>query len=302
MREPAHVARSLYPFAGRYLDRHGLRYHYLDEGEGQPVVMVHGNPTWSFYFRNLVLELRRDHRVLVPDHMGCGYSDKPAADRYGYRLEDRIDDLEALLDSLDLQEPVTLVAHDWGGMIAMGWAARHPDQVGRIVLMNTAAFHLPDDMSMPPMLSFVRDTRLAAFLVRRANLFSRGAGWIAPRKRLSREVRNAYAAPYNSPENRLATLRFVQDIPLRPGDPSYETVSQVERGLALFTSTPVLLLWGDQDFVFGPKVMEVFEKYWPHAEGHHFPSGALCSGGCGRRNPANPARFSGKTPLTGTRQ
>jgi pimeloyl-ACP methyl ester carboxylesterase len=271
VKKPSHVARSLYPFTGRYFERRGLRYHYLDEGEGSPVVMVHGNPTWSFYFRNLVLDLRRDHRVLVPDHMGCGYSSKPDADHYGYRLEDRIDDLEALLESLDLPEPVTLVAHDWGGMIAMGWAARHPGQVARIVLMNTAAFHLPEDMSMPPLLSFVRDTGLAAFLVRRANLFSRGAGWLAPRKRLPREVRHAYAAPYNSPDNRLATLRFVQDIPLQPSDPSYETVSQVERGLSLFTNTPVLLLWGDQDFVFGPKVMKVFEKYWPHAEGHHFP-------------------------------
>ncbi len=264
------VPPSLYPFVGRYFERDGLRYHYLDEGEGPPVVMVHGNPTWSFYFRNLVLDLRADHRVLVPDHIGCGYSSKPTLDRYQYRLEDRIDDLEAFLASLELQEPVTLVAHDWGGMIAMGWAGRHPAQVAKIVLMNTAAFHLPADMSMPPLLSFVRDTRFAAFLVKRMNLFSRGAGWLAPSKRLSREVRRAYSAPYDSPVNRLATLRFVQDIPLKPSDTSYETVSEVERGLSLFSHTPVLLLWGDRDFVFGPKVMEVFEEHWPHAEGHHF--------------------------------
>ena len=272
MSNPVQVPRSLYPFEGRYLDRQGLRYHYLDEGEGPPVVMVHGNPTWSFYFRNLVLDLREDHRVLVPDHIGCGYSSKPAAEDYGYCLADRIDDLDAFLDAMDLDEPVTLVAHDWGGMIAMGWAVRHPDRVAKIVLMNTAAFHLPDNMSMPPILSFVRDTRLAAFLVLRANLFSRGASWLAPRKRLSREVRHAYCAPYDSPANRLATLRFVQDIPLHPGDPSHDTVSGIEKGLPLFSETPVLLLWGDQDFVFGPDVMKVFENLWPQAEGHHFPN------------------------------
>ena len=134
----------------------------------------------------VVLDLREDHRVLVPDHIGCGYSSKPAAEDYGYCLADRIDDLDAFLDAMDLDEPVTLVAHDWGGMIAMGWAVRHPDRVAKIVLMNTAAFHLPENMSKPPTLSFVRDTRLAAFLVLRANLFSRGASWLAPRKRLSR--------------------------------------------------------------------------------------------------------------------
>jgi len=264
------VPRELYPFEGRFFDRHGLRYHFLDEGEGPPVVMVHGNPTWSFHFRDLVRSLREDHRVLVPDHIGCGYSDKPDDAGYRYTLSERIADLESFLDHLALEEPVTLVAHDWGGMIAMGWAVRHPERVGRIVLMNTAAFHLPDGMKMPPTLAFVRDTRLASFLVRHLNLFSRGATWLATARRLPKPVRDAYCAPYDSPAHRIATLRFVQDIPLEPGDPAYDTVSEIESSLALFEKTPVLLLWGEKDFVFKPEVLEIFERIWPHAESHRF--------------------------------
>lgn len=265
------VPRSLYPFEGHHFDRNGLRYHYLDEGAGPPVVMVHGNPTWSFYYRDLVRALRGTQRVLVPDHIGCGYSDKPGDDRYRYTLSERVADLEAFLDHLGLDQPVTLIAHDWGGMIAMAWAVRHPERVGRIVLMNTAAFHLPDDMKMPPSLSFVRNTRLASFMVRHLNLFSLGATWLAPSKRLPKPVRDAYRAPYDTPDHRIATLRFVQDIPLREGDTAYDTVSEVEQGLPLFEKTPILLLWGDKDFVFKPKVLEIFQRIWPHAESRRFP-------------------------------
>ena len=266
------VPRELYPFAGQHLDLDGLDYHYLDEGSGAPIVMVHGNPTWSFYYRDLVRALRDRYRVLVPDHIGCGFSDKPDDSRYRYTLDQRVADLGAFLDHVEPDKPITLVAHDWGGMIAMAWAVRHPERVARIVRMNTAAFLLPDAMSMPATLDFVRNTRFASFCVRHFNLFSRGATWMAPAKRLSKPLRDAYCAPYDTPDHRIATLRFVQDIPLAPGDPAYDTVSEVAAGLKQFSDTPILLLWGEKDFVFKTKVLSIFEAIWPHAEVHRFPA------------------------------
>ncbi|MBW2390864.1 MAG: alpha/beta fold hydrolase, partial [Deltaproteobacteria bacterium] len=119
-----------YPFQGKILDLDGLRYHYLDEGSGPPVVMVHGNPTWSFYYRDLVLALRGRYRAVAPDHIGCGRSDKPDDSRYEYTLERRVQDLGALIDHLGFDK-VTLVVHDWGGMIGFTWATQNPDRIQR---------------------------------------------------------------------------------------------------------------------------------------------------------------------------
>ena len=130
------IPRHLYPFDGHYLHLDGLRYHYLDEGSGDPVVMVHGNPTWSFYYRELVKALRGSCRAIAPDHMGCGFSDKPDDEHYDYTLARRVDDLESLLKHLRIEENITLVLHDWGGMIGMAYAVRHPESISRLVLMN----------------------------------------------------------------------------------------------------------------------------------------------------------------------
>ena len=264
------IPRHLYPFDGKYLDLDGIRMHYLDEGDGAPIVMVHGNPTWSFYYRNLVLALRGAHRCIVPDHIGCGLSDMPDDSRYNYTLDRRIADLGELIDHLELAK-VDLVVHDWGGMIGLAWATRHAEQVRRVVVLNTGAFHLPASKQVPWQLRLVRDSNLGVFLVRGFNAFARGATRLAvTRGRLPREVRDAYCAPYDSWAHRIATARFVQDIPLRPGDPGYQTVTDTEGRLEALCGHEILICWGEQDFVFDRHFRANFERIWPHAEVHRF--------------------------------
>jgi haloalkane dehalogenase len=266
------ISPSLYPFADHFLDRGGLRLHYIDEGQGEPVVMLHGNPTWSFHFRVLVLALRDRYHVVVPDHMGMGLSDKPDDSRYRYRLQSRADDLAALLDHLGLVRRVTLIMHDWGAMIGMAWAVRFPERVARLVLLNGAAFHVPPDAHVPAALHLVRNRALGALALRSSDFFIRTAArTCCTRRPLPGEVLDAYLAPYATWADRIALLRFPQDVPLVASDPSYGLVSTIEAGLEQFRQTPTMICWGDRDVVFPPRVLDIWRAHWPHAEIHRFP-------------------------------
>ena len=264
--------RSLYPFESHFLDLDGLRYHYLDEGAGDPVVMVHGNPTWSFYFRNLVLALRDKFRCIVPDHIGCGLSDKPDLTRYDFSLARRVDDLTRLLDHLQIRRNVTLVMHDWGGMIGMAWAVRRPESVSRIVVLNTAAFHLPATKRLPFALWLGRNTRIGEWLILSRNVFCKQAASIGTKRRpLPPAVREALLAPYDTPANRLAIWKFVQTIPLRQSDPGYKVLDEVERGLGQFVDRPMLIAWGLLDFVFDRHFLDEWVRRFPKAKVLRFP-------------------------------
>jgi len=262
--------QHLYPFQSRFLDRNGLRYHYVDQGKGNPVVMVHGNPTWSFFFRRMITALASSHRAIAPDHMGCGLSDKPADGEYDFRLQSRLDDFSALMDHLDLDR-VTLMVHDWGGMIAMAWAVANPHRVARLIITNTAGFFPPGRKRIPLRLRVIRNLGvLATPAVLYGNLFARGALHMAPRKRLPAKVKQGLLAPYNCPKHRLATLRFVQDIPLVPGDPGFSIVDRVDRHLATLAPIPMLILWGRHDFVFDVDYYNEWCRRFPEAEKHLF--------------------------------
>lgn len=263
--------RRLYPFKSRYLERNGKRYHYLDEGSGPTVLMVHGNPTWSFYYRELVKALRGSHRCIVPDHIGCGLSDKPDDTQYRYTLEDRVDDLDALLTHLGIEDDLTVVVHDWGGMIGLAAALRRQSAVRRVVVLNTAAFLLPPGKRLPWRLKLLRRRNpLATFAVQGLNAFAGCATWMATKKGLPPEVRAGLVAPYDSWANRRATLRFVQDIPLSPGDPAYDLSKWVDDSLHRLAEVPMLICWGDHDFVFDRHFLAEWRRRFPRAEVHTF--------------------------------
>jgi pimeloyl-ACP methyl ester carboxylesterase len=263
--------KALYPFKSNYLTINGMRYHYLDEGLGEPMLMVHGNPTWSFYFRSLVKTFRDQHRVIVPDHIGCGLSDKPTDDQYSFQLRDRVADLRTLMDHLKLERPLTLIVHDWGGMIGLAWALDHLDQVGRIVILNTAGFFPPGNRGIPLRLKLIRS---GGGLMRQAvlhlNLFARAALYMAPHRPLAPDVKAGLIAPYNSPMNRLATLKFVLDIPLSVDEASGTIVDRVDRNLELICNRPTLILWGAHDFVFTREYYREWRRRLPMAEAHWF--------------------------------
>ena len=263
--------RHLYPFESNYLDLNGLKYHFLDQGKGEPVVMIHGNPTWSFYFRELVKGLSPQFRTIVPDHIGCGLSDKPDIKRYDYSLKSRVDDLESLIDHLGLKEKITLVLHDWGGMIGMVYALRHPERIHRIAVMNTAAFLLPKGKKLPFSLWIVRNVKpFATLTVLGMNLFAYGALYMASYKGLKKDVKSGLIAPYNCWSNRIATLKFVQDIPLSEKDPSYSLVKYVDENLYKLSHIPMLICWGKHDFVFDAAYLLEWQQRFPNAEVHKF--------------------------------
>jgi len=257
----------LYPFKSHYIKINGLNYHFIDQGAGDPVVMLHGNPTWSFYFRNLIKGLSSQFRTIAPDHMGCGLSDKPDSDQYDYRLKSRVDDLEHLLDTLGINRNITLVLHDWGGMIGMAYALRHPERIRRIVIMNTAAFLLPEGKALPVRLRLIRNIRpFAVLAVQGLNIFACGALFMASYKGLEKDVKSGLIAPYNSWNNRIATLKFVQDIPVKEKDPSYSLAKHVDDHLHRLKHIPMLILWGEHDFVFDMEFLSEWRRRFPDAK------------------------------------
>ncbi len=257
---------DLYPFEPHYIDLDGHRMHYVDEGAGPPIVMLHGNPTWSFYYRDLIKGLRDRCRVIAPDHIGCGLSDKPQD--YAYTLANHIDNVERLIDHLGLSD-VTLVVHDWGGAIGFGWAVRHPELVKRFVVFNTAAF---TGERCPWRIRVCRWPVLGDLLVRGLNGFAGAAVYMAckHRERMTREVKRGYLLPYANWADRVANLEFVRDIPLSESERSYGTLRDIEAKLPVFRDRPMAIFWGAKDFCFNDRFLSRWQELFPNASVERF--------------------------------
>ncbi len=255
----------LYPFETKYVTIGGQRMSYVDHGQGPAVVMLHGNPTWSFYYRDLIKGLGDRYRVVAPDHVGCGLSEKPQ--RYPYTLARHIDNLERLLDHLNLED-FTLAVHDWGGAIGFGYAVRHPQRVRRFIVFNTAAFF----GRVPLRIRACRIPVFGTLAVRRLNLFARLAVRTAckNRQRMTAQVKAGYLFPYRNYRSRVAIHRFVQDIPTHPAHPTYDVLQSIEAALPRFRDRPMLICWGMRDFCFTEEFLNGWLERFPDAEVHRF--------------------------------
>ncbi len=261
MSAAAETWRAEYPFASHWKDTPAGRQHYVDHGQGRPVLFVHGNPTWSFYWRRCISDVSAaGFRAVAVDHVGCGLSDKPQD--WSYRLADHVQNLERLVESLDLHD-ITLVVHDWGGAIGLGLATRQPERFRSLVVTNTAAFRAPH---IPWRIAACRIPGLGALAVRGLNGFAGAAVHMATEKGLSPAAKAGLLAPYDSWQNRIATLRFVEDIPMAEGHPSWNTLADIEAGLPKLAEKPMRLLWGEEDWCFTPWFRQEFERRFPAAQ------------------------------------
>jgi pimeloyl-ACP methyl ester carboxylesterase len=261
---PSSNWRSLYPFESRCVNLGGHRYHYVDEGRGDVLLLVHGNPTWSFYWRELICALRSNYRVIAVDHIGCGLSDKPRD--YPYRLSRHVDNLVQFVRQLDLGD-MTLLAHDWGGAIGLGAALAERQRFARFVLFNTAAFR---SRRMPWRIRVCRTPLLGRLIVQGLNGFARAALRMAVCQpaRMTPAVRSGLLAPYDSWHHRQALYRFVADIPMSSRHPSYATLRGIEEGLPSLAARPWLFVWGMRDWCFTPDFLNRFLDFFPRAEVH----------------------------------
>jgi pimeloyl-ACP methyl ester carboxylesterase len=246
--------------------------HYVDEGprDGGPVLLIHGNPTWGFLYRDFIGPLAdAGHRVIVADHLGFGRSDKPPRPS-AYRIAEHARRLDALLESLDLSG-VVVVPQDWGGPIGLSWAVAHPDRVAGLFILNTFAHRPPGKVSLPLPLRLFRTPGVGEVMVKGLGLFHRvflfRAG-VVHRERLTAEVKRAYLAPHSTWSSRTAVLAFPREIPSGPEGPVADLNAQLERGLERhFRDRPVRIVWAMKDVAFTPPMLEqLWLKTFPDAE------------------------------------
>jgi len=260
-----------WPYEPRWFDGRDGRLHYVDEGPrgGRPVILAHGNPTWSYLYRNFIPPLvEAGFRAIAVDHLGFGRSDKPD-DPEAYRIPRHAERLESLLESLDLRE-ATIVPQDWGGPIALAWAARHPERVRSLFILNTFAHRPPTKVELPLPIRLFRAPGVGEVLVKGLHAFVRvflfQAG-VVHRERMTPQVRAAYLAPHPTWSSRTGVLAFPREIPSGPEGRVSDFLAGVHDGLLAFREKPVFIAWGMKDIAFTPAILErLWRKDFPRAE------------------------------------
>jgi haloalkane dehalogenase len=249
--------RNEYPFAPHYFPTGAGRMHYVDVGEGEPIVMVHGTPEWSFIYRRLIDCLSSRYRCIAPDHIGFGLSDKPVG--WSYLPKDHAENLEALIGGLALRD-ITLVVHDYGGPIGLAYALKHPENVKRIVIMNSWMWSLQEDPAYDR--TKVLSGSFGRFLYQYLAFSPRVMIPLAmgDRGKLSRSVHRHYLQAFPTPESRYGTWVLAREL---LGSSAW--YDQLWRQRSHLQHLPALILWGMKDFAFGPKELERWREVLPNA-------------------------------------
>lgn len=260
-----------YPFSPHFIETPMGAMHYVDEGSGAPVVMLHGNPTWSFLYREFIKDLSTTHRAIAPDHIGFGLSDKPTAvDAYSLRAH--IDNFERLLVALDLQG-VTLIVQDWGGPIGLGAAARQPQRIRALMILNTFGFYPPADgmdpenLPLPLPLRMMRTQGIGSVMVRNLGMFERVAmPQATARLDRLRVVQHAYRGVFRDASERAGVLAFPRMIPTNTRHPSARILMEETGPYLDGFRGPARIFWGMQDPFFPVAALEAWKRKLPQAE------------------------------------
>jgi haloalkane dehalogenase len=245
-----------YSFEPHYLEQDGLRMHYVDEGRGDPVLLFHGEPTWSFLYRKVIPPLVRVGRVLAPDYFGFGRSDKPVEAGW-YSYDSHYASIERFVEELELRD-LTLVIHDWGGPLGLRLAVEQPARVARLVITNTGLY-----AGRPPSDEWLRFREF----VRRVgtDLEPGRLVRISCVNDVSDDVVAGYDAPHPTPESKTGLVAFPELVPTEPEHPSVAAMLRVREALARWRK-PALVIFSDSDPIFSPRVGERFAELIPGAE------------------------------------
>jgi haloalkane dehalogenase len=259
MEDQSWIDRQAYPFPSHYLDVDGGRMHYVDEGHGPPILMVHGNPTWSFLYRHMITDLSPQYRCVAPDHLGFGLSDKPPG--WTYHPADHARNLAHLVDHRNLRD-LTLVMQDWGGPIGLAYALSHHTNVRRLIILNTWCWPVNRD---PYYIAFsaLMGGRIGRMLIRRYNFFARSVmrQWFGDHAKLTPHIHQHYLRPLARPEERVGCMAFPKQI---IGATAWLNDLWAQRHT--LQHLPTLIVWGMKDMAFRRQELERWTTLFPQAE------------------------------------
>jgi haloalkane dehalogenase len=263
-KNPDWINPAEYPFQPHFLSLDAGRMHYVDEGQGETIVMVHGTPTWSFLYRNLIKTLSSNYRVIAPDHIGFGLSEKP--EHWSYLPQEHARNLNSLIEQLDLKD-ITLVVHDFGGPIGLSYAIEHPENVKQIVILNTFLWSLKGDRQFE-LPGKIFNNPIGRFAYKRLNFSPKvmiRSAW-GDKKKLTKEIHRHYIQALPTPSDRQGTWVFLQQ--LIGSSDWYRSLWERRDNIR---SKPALILWGMKDIAFKQKELERWKSLFPEAQVVCFP-------------------------------